>query len=229
MVVAVPVALVIERDHEQIGARERLELPRRAVGLRDCVTQRPVHPLEDRRAQQEPARIRIEIAQDLLAEVVDDMPVITGEPHDELVPVGAAAQRQPGEIHRRRPTFRTLMQRGHILVRELQTEEPVEQRPGFGARKAQLIGINLHELAPGPQARNLKRRLRPRRDRHADKSGEVVEQPPHPGVDRVSFELVVVVEREHERPLERLELTDQHRQHLADQIDAGRAQQGQRP
>jgi hypothetical protein len=48
-------------------------------------------------------------------------------------------------------------------------------------------------------------------------------------VHRIAFELVVVVECEDERSLERLELGDQDGQHLADQVDTGRPQERQRP
>src|SRR5689334_25441329 len=91
VVVAVPVAPVIERDDEQVRARERLELPRRAGGVSDGITQRAAHSLEDRRAQQELARIRVQVGKNLLAEVVDDVAVISREPRDELVPVDAVA------------------------------------------------------------------------------------------------------------------------------------------
>ena len=149
VVVAVPVASVIERDHEQIRAREHLELSRRTRRLRDRVTQRTAHPLKDRRAQQQPARIRVEVGQDLLAEVVDDVPVIAGEPHDELVPVGAVAKRQPREIHGCRPALRTLMQRGHVLVGELEPEEIVEQHRGFGPARSAARRRRPRRAAPG--------------------------------------------------------------------------------
>ena len=93
VVVAVPVAPLIERDDEQIGARERLQLPRGTGGRQDRVTKWAIHPIQDRRAQQQFARIRVEVGKDLVAEIVDDVPVIPREPHDEPVPVCAVAQR----------------------------------------------------------------------------------------------------------------------------------------
>ena len=229
VVVAVPLPPVIERDDEQVRARECLQLARRTRALGDRITERTVHPVEDRRAQQQLARIQVEIAEHLLAQVVDYVPVIPREPDDEVVAVDAVAQRQSGEIDGCRPAFGALMQRGHVLAGELQIEELVEQHLGFGSREAQLVGIDLDELAAGTEAGNRKRRLGPRRDRDANVLREVIQQPPHPGVDCISLELVVVVEREYQRSLERRELAYQDGKHLVDQVDARGTQERQRP
>ena len=95
VVVAVPVAPLIERNDEQIGASERLQLARRTSGRQDRVTKWAIHPIQDRRAQQQFARVRVEVGEDLVAEIVDDMPVIPRESHDEPVPVGRLRSDNP--------------------------------------------------------------------------------------------------------------------------------------
>jgi hypothetical protein len=88
---------------------------------------------------------------------------------------------------------------------------------------------DLDELTAGTEARNLKRRLGPRRNRDAGSVREVTQQPPHPGVDCIALELVVIVERKHERAPQRIELADQYRKHLADQVDTWRPEKSHRP
>ena len=112
------------------------------------------------------------------------------------------------------------MQSVYVLVGEPEVEQLVEQRRGFGAREPQLVGVDLYELAAGAEPGNLKRRLGPRRDRDAHVVREVVHQPTDASVDRVPLQQVVVVEREHQRLLDLRQLVYQHRQHLADQVDA---------
>ena len=91
VVVAVPVAPLIERDDEQIRARKHVQLPRRTGGRRDRVTKRAIDPVEDRRVQQQLTCSRLEVGKDFVPEVVDDVPVIPRESHDEPVPVCAVA------------------------------------------------------------------------------------------------------------------------------------------
>ena len=59
VVVAVPAAVVVERDDEQVLPLQRLEhRPARPVRAGDGVAQRPGQPVEDRGVEQEPAHAR---------------------------------------------------------------------------------------------------------------------------------------------------------------------------
>ena len=117
MVIPVPIAPVVEWDDEQVRACELLQLSRRTDAVDNRVAEWAVHPLQDRCAQEKLARVRVEVPEDLVPQVVEDVPVIPRESQDELVPIGAVAQRQSGEIDAGRPAFGTLMQRGHVFVR----------------------------------------------------------------------------------------------------------------
>ena len=78
-VVAVPLALVVERDEEQVGPLDRAEHRRRAAPADDRVAQRGAQPVEDRRPGEEPQLSRRERRRDLGAQVVLDVPIAIAE------------------------------------------------------------------------------------------------------------------------------------------------------
>ena len=103
VVVAVPVPPVVQRDHEQVVPLEGLEHAA-AIGLTgEGVAQGAVHPVEDGRPQQEVLDVGRQALQDLLDEVVDDVPVVPGEAGDEAGHVLAPGHRQGGELQRGDP------------------------------------------------------------------------------------------------------------------------------
>ena len=73
VVVAVPLAAIVERDDERVRARERLERIGRVDRAEHRVAERWGHPIEDRRAEQERLEIVRLPPQDLLEEVVRDL------------------------------------------------------------------------------------------------------------------------------------------------------------
>jgi len=65
--------------------------------------------------------------QHLLAEIVDDMPIRTAEPGDELRPIRPIGQPHGGQLQPRRPTLGAVHQRVHIGVGQVEAESNVEQ------------------------------------------------------------------------------------------------------
>ena len=83
VVVAVPLAAVVQRDQEEVVPVEGLEQGPAAGLAGDRVAQGAGHPVEDRGLQQERLDVLGLALQHLLDEVVDDVPVIAREARDE--------------------------------------------------------------------------------------------------------------------------------------------------
>ena len=79
VVVAVPLAAIVERDDERIRAREGLERIGRVVRAEHRVAQGWRHPVEDRRAEQERLEIVRLAPQHLFEEVVGDLRLSAGQ------------------------------------------------------------------------------------------------------------------------------------------------------
>ena len=79
VVVAVPGALGVERDNEEVSPLEVRQRPRALGAAGDGVAQRAVEPVEDGGAEQEVANLRGLPGKNLVGQVVDDEPVATGE------------------------------------------------------------------------------------------------------------------------------------------------------
>ena len=93
MVVAVPLAPVVEGHQEQIRCLDLAQDLRRAVGLGHRIAKRSVEPVEKRCDQQELAQLVGLPTQHLCREVVDQVSVVSGEVLDELLLVSAPSQR----------------------------------------------------------------------------------------------------------------------------------------
>ena len=73
MVVAVPLAAIVERDDERVRAGEGIERIRGAARREHRVAQGRRQPVEDRRREQEPLELLRLVVQHLLHEVVGDL------------------------------------------------------------------------------------------------------------------------------------------------------------
>ena len=119
VVVAVPVAPVIQRDEEEVAALQGRQ-PRAAARLAgDGVAQRAAQPVQDGGVQQEAAHRRGLALQHLLDQVVHDVAVIPGERPDEPGRVGAPLQRERRQLEPRDPAFRAGLQGGDLARREV--------------------------------------------------------------------------------------------------------------
>ena len=165
VVVSVPLAPSVERDHEEIPPIEDLEHALAAVQSRDRIAQRAGQPIEDARPQEEPADILGLALQDLLGEVVDDEAIVSSEARDEGADVVAALHRQGGQLERRDPTLRPLLQRGDLVRLEVQIGRLIQVRRGLVTREAQIRRSYLNELPLRPQTRQRKGWIGARRDR----------------------------------------------------------------
>ena len=120
VVVAVPLAPVVERDHEQVLPVEDLQRGPAAVLTRDGVAERALSRARTDVSSRN-RRTALGLAlQDLLDEVVDDVAVVARELLDEPADVVATLQREGGELQGGDPAFRSPFQRSDVAGRQVE-------------------------------------------------------------------------------------------------------------
>src|SRR3954469_595517 len=85
LMVAVPLALLVQRNHEQVGAGELAQESGGTLPARHRVAERTRQPPQYRGLEQEPPDVLGETGKDLLSEEADDVAVGTPERFDESV------------------------------------------------------------------------------------------------------------------------------------------------
>ena len=119
VVVAVPVAVVVERDQEQVGAVEGFQGGLAAGFTCDGVAERAVQTVQQAGAEQEGADLFGLPCQHLLDQVVHDVPVIARESGDEGADVFSSLHRDGGELERGNPAFGPSLQRCDVVRSEV--------------------------------------------------------------------------------------------------------------
>ena len=114
MVVSVPLAACVERDHEEVPAIEILEGGLTAILSSDGIAQSPRHPIQDAGRKEEPAHVVGLALQHFLDEVIDDEAVVASEAGDEAVDIVPPLHGEGSQLERSDPTLRTLLQRGDL-------------------------------------------------------------------------------------------------------------------
>ena len=194
VVVAVPLPLVVQGHEEEVGPLQGPEHVVAVITAGDGVTQRPGEPVEDRCVQQELAHGLALVRQHLLDEVVEDVPVVPGEPGDEAADVTAPLDRECGELKRGDPPLGAFLQGLDVLRGQVQSRRLVEVRGCLVGREAQVGGPDLHQLAAHPPARQRQIRVGTGAQHDVHVGREVLQQEDHPVADIVTLDQVVVVE-----------------------------------
>ena len=159
VVIAVPVASIVEGDEEQVRAVELLQR-RSPVGAQGDGVAQPAGEAVEHRGLQEERSDRFGLAvEHLLDEVVDDEAVVAGEVLDEPVDVVAALQRQRRELERSDPALGSGTERVDVTGGEVQTHRVVEVRRCLVVRESQVRGANLRQLPAGPETPQWERRV----------------------------------------------------------------------
>ena len=149
VVIAIPVALVIQRDEKVVAALQDRQ-PRVAPCLPgDGLAQRAAQAVEDGGVEQEAADSGGLAPQHLLHQIVHDVAVIPGERPDEAGGVRAPLHRERGELQAGDPALSALLQCGDIALREREAHRLREKRGGFGGGEAQVGCAQLSQLAAG--------------------------------------------------------------------------------
>ena len=210
VVVAVPPPLVIEGDDEQVAALEDREHVLSVVPAGERVAQRAGQLVEDRRVEQEGASLFGLAVQDLLDEVVEDEAVASGERLDER--------------RRRRRGCAATGPRAGDLPPIPRSGSPARRRDS-GSRSRPMTSLRNAAASRCVKRRSAARSSSssPRARRRATGSGGsarvVMATPASAGrwssrnvisvVDFLGLDDVIVIERQHERPVETVQVVDQ--------------------
>ena len=196
-VVAVPDAVTVERDEEQVRPLQLVQLRGRAGLPEDRVAERSGEAVEHGRAREEPCEAGREARDHLVAEVVGDDPVVPGEAlHRDDAAV--SPERQRGEVQPRGPAFGPLGDQADLGRLELDPGAAEEDLRLVGGER-EIGGAELEQAPSGAQLPERQGRLAAGGDREL-RSGR---QMPRQGDERVERlgrgEHVGVVEHQHER------------------------------
>ena len=95
------------------------------------------------------ARIQMPVLarQDLVDQVVDDVPVVAGDAGHEAGDVVAPLHRQRGQLERGNPALGASLQRCHVRCAQVEAHDVVEIGGGLVGREPQIARSDLDELA----------------------------------------------------------------------------------
>ena len=164
VVVPEPSPALVQRDEEQVLPLEHVDDLRRVPPCRHRVAERRREPVEDRRLGEEPHDVVGLAADDLLKEIVGDVPVAAGELADGLAWVALASEGQRRQVQSGRPPLRRVDQFRQVTLAERAAGDGTDQARGLLGREAKLPRADLRQLSGGPQPGYLKRRDRPADD-----------------------------------------------------------------
>ena len=235
VVVAIPPALVVERDDEQVLALEGLQ-HQLTVGAPSQGVAKPAGQLvEHGGVEQERAHLVRLAAQNLLDKVVEDEPMASGErldkPGDVSRPLGGARMgpgRQRRQLQPGRPPLGARLERGHECGLQLQPHHLVEEHLRFIGGEPEVRRPHLDELATRTQTRQRERRVGPSAHRQRDLRRQVLQEEGHRLMHGGPVDHVVVVERHHHGTGKDVEIVDQADQDGLGWRGAAGLQQGER-
>ena len=147
VVVPVPPTLVVQRYEEQVRPLQSLQHRPAAGALERGVAEVALERVEHRGPREEVAHVVGLPRQHLVDEVVDHMPVVTGERGDEPADVVAPLQRQGGELQGRGPSLGACLEGRHVVWCHYELADVGQVRRRLVDREAQVLGADLHKLA----------------------------------------------------------------------------------
>ena len=212
MVVAEPVALVVQRHDEQVVSFQGLQHAPAIVPAGERIAQRGAEPVEDRGLQQEGTDAVGLTVQDFVDQVVDDVPVVAGEGPYETRQLLPPLDRERGQLEAHDPALGARLQDRDVGCRKAQPHRLVEEGSRFLLGESQVRGPQLRQLAASPEAGQGQGRIRPGGDHQVHPRREMLEQKGDGAVDRFGVDDVVIVEDERDVLIVRSDLVDQTRQ-----------------
>lgn len=177
--VAVPRAIVVEGDEEQVVGPDPFE-HRGAVGpARESVARGAAQPVQDCRTQQElPHRGGLTV-EHLVGEVVEDEAVAAREVPDEVVGLATTRPATQGQGHQLQtgdPALRPPLEGIHVVGVQGQPHRHDQEVLRLGPGEAQVGRTQLDELAVRAQPRQCERRVGAGREDQVQPRGEVVHE-----------------------------------------------------
>jgi hypothetical protein len=149
--------------------------------------------------------------------------------HPSGVPgAGAAAGRQSRQLQPGGPSLGAVLEGGDVRRIEVEAHDVIEEGVRLVGGEAQVCGAQLEELATAAQPGQGQWRVRARGDGDGDLGRQVAEQERHGLVDVGCVDDVVVVESQHGRPGELVEIVHQADQNGLASLVAVQQRQGLR-
>ena len=152
------------------------------------------------------------MGQHLLDEVVEDVPVVAGEPVDEARDVVASLQRDGGELQGGDPALGAVLEGRDLLGCEPHPVASSRYAGGLVGAEPQVDGADLDQLAAHPPPRQRQVGVGPRAEHDVHVRREVVDQEGHTPGDLRVVDQVVVVEHQPDLVGHRGELVEQRGQ-----------------
>jgi hypothetical protein len=194
LVVAPPAAHLIHRHQEQVGPLHLLQHRLAIDPAGDRIAQPAGQPLQHRGLQQEPAQLLGLAVEDLLGQVVQDVPVAATEGRHEPGGIRSSLQGQAGQLQARDPPFSAGRQRGHRLTGQVSTDRFAQQRGRLLHSELQVVGAHLHQLPAHPQPRQRQRRVAAAGQHQMQPRRQVLQQEAQRPVHLRGIDQVVIVE-----------------------------------
>ena len=200
VMVSVPRAFVVERDDEQVRAFESLQhgLPRTGRDAGHGVAKGTAQSVEDRRVQQEGARVLRLRAEHFVRQVVQDESVAARERPDEGVEVVPTLHRQRRQLETRDPALGTRVECGHAILREVDSHRVFEEPGRFVHREAEVLRAQLRQPTTRTQPGQRQGWIFTRDDHDVNVRRKVLDENAEHRVDGRTVDRVVIVEHEDE-------------------------------
>ena len=184
----------------------------------DGVAQRSAHARQDRRLEQEASDALGLTPQNLLDQVVDDVPVIAGEARDEARDIVPSLHGQARKLDRRDPAFGPRLQGRRVRCGQGEAHDIRKVGGGLAVGELQVGGTDLDEVSANAQARQRQRRIGTRGDHEVDVRRQVIDQELDAAQDLRRSDHVEVVQHQHDVVRDDAELVEQWRH---DGLDRG--------
>ena len=158
--IAVPLALRVQRHQQQVRPRQIRQGRGRPGLVEHRLAQRAAHPLQHRGPGQEHPLPRGEPRQELRLHVPADQLVLAGKGDHRVPDRTPFPQRQRRQVQPCWPSLGPPVQLSHVILAE-RDPRLAQQRRRLGKSQRQVAGADLHDPALGAQPRNRQRRRVP--------------------------------------------------------------------
>ena len=220
VVIAKPRTPDVECRHERVGVLELLEHPLRSRAARHVIGQRAADALEHRCAQQQVAHLRRLALEHLGQQIARDRALAAGELGHELLGIRMLGERDRGHSQPGGPPLGALVQQRHACVRERDSGR-FQQFARLPQREAERRRTELDQATDEAEAMQAEPGIRAC-DQHGPHLCRQASQEPFERCQRVGrLQPVQIVDHQHRRLLERLEILEQALDHER-ALEAGR-------
>ena len=194
MVIAVPAALIVQGNQEEVGLFELNQAGLALAAIGDRVAQRAGQAIEDGRLEEKRCYVRRLAVQHFLDEVVEDKAIAARKAGDEAGDVAPSLEGEGSQLQSRGPALGALLKNGDGLAVQRQPQGLVEEGCHFLFPEAQVARPQLGDAAPGALAGEGKGRVVAREEDQMHLGWHVLDEQSDGGLDSRCVDGVVVVE-----------------------------------